>query len=113
MSDADFENSAFQANLMQRLRSAEGHLRDVSGMVESGADCESVMRQVLAVQGALREISQLMLRHHLAECLGQKLPGATIDPAAGGQWVAEIVNLYELYNRSIPWSERLKSCDRE
>ena len=113
MSHADFENSAFQANLMQRLRSAEGHLHGVTGMVEGGGDCECVMRQVLAVQAALREINQLMLRHHLAECLAQKLHAATIDPAAGEQWVAEIVSLYDLYQRSIPRSDRLEPCDHE
>lgn len=36
-----------------RLRTAEGHLRAVIGMVEAGAPCEEVLRQLDAVEAAL------------------------------------------------------------
>ena len=67
MPHADFDSGVLKAKLGQRLRSAEGHLRGIAGMVERGADCESVMRRVLAVQASLREINRLMLRHHLGQ----------------------------------------------
>jgi DNA-binding FrmR family transcriptional regulator len=101
MSQSDFDPGELQTNLMRRLRSAASHLRGVAGMVEGGADCGSVLRQVLAVQAALREINRLMLRHHLGECLRQELTVVTMDPTAGDQWVAEVVNLYELQRHSF------------
>jgi len=43
-----------QSDLIRRLRSAEGHLRGIIGMLQADADCHEIIRQVLAVQGALR-----------------------------------------------------------
>jgi DNA-binding FrmR family transcriptional regulator len=42
-----------QAEIMRRLRSAQGHLGAVIGMVESGESCEQVLHQLGAVQAAL------------------------------------------------------------
>jgi DNA-binding FrmR family transcriptional regulator len=99
MPQSDFDPGELQTNLVRRLRSAAGHLRGVAGMVEGGADCGSVLRQELAVRAALREINRLMLRHHLNECLRQELTAVTLDPTAGEQWVAEVVDLYERNRR--------------
>jgi CsoR family transcriptional regulator, copper-sensing transcriptional repressor len=89
-----------QTNRVRRLRSAAGHLGGVAGLVERGSDCDSVLRQVLAVQAALHEINRLILQHHLGECLQQDLAAVTMDPTAGERWMAEIVSLYELSRRS-------------
>lgn len=43
-----------KADLLRRLRCAEGHLRGIAAMIERGADCQSVVHQILAVQAALR-----------------------------------------------------------
>jgi len=95
-SDLDPGDLQTRGSLVRRLRSAAGHLGGVAGMVEDGADCESVLRQVLAVQAALREVNRLMIRHHLGECLQQELTAVTMDNSAGERWMAEIVNLYKL-----------------
>ena len=39
--------------IVNRLRTAEGHLHAVIGMVESGAPCEEVLHQLDAVEEAL------------------------------------------------------------
>lgn len=52
-----------QPELVLRLRSAEGHLRGIIGMIEADADCQDIVLQVLAVQGALREVNRLVTRH--------------------------------------------------
>jgi DNA-binding FrmR family transcriptional regulator len=97
--DRDPGDLQTRGSVTRRLRSAAGHLQGVAGIVEGGADCESVIRQVLAVQAALREINRLMIRHHLGECLQQELTAMTVDPTAGEQWAAEIAKLYELSRR--------------
>lgn len=43
-----------QADILQRLRPAEGHLNAVIEMAESGQPCEQVLHQLNAVQSALR-----------------------------------------------------------
>ena len=43
-----------QPEIMQRLRSAVGHLKAVIEMAESSQPCEAVLHQLNAVQSALR-----------------------------------------------------------
>lgn len=44
--------------LIRRLRSAQGHLQTVTGMVEAGEPCEQALHQLNAVQGALKAAAQ-------------------------------------------------------
>ena len=99
MPQSDLDPGELQANLVRRLRSAAGHLQAVASMVERGADCESVLHQVLGVQAALREINRLMLRHHLDECLQRELVAVPLDAAAGERWAARIISLYKCQQR--------------
>jgi len=50
-----------QAEIIRRLRSAEGHLGAVIGMAESGEPCEQVLHQLGAVQAALRAAGARLL----------------------------------------------------
>src|SRR4030065_533796 len=43
-----------QSAIVNRLRSAEGHLHAIIGMVESGEPCEQVLHQLDAVESALK-----------------------------------------------------------
>jgi DNA-binding FrmR family transcriptional regulator len=43
-----------QPDIMQRLRSAAGHLNAVIEMAQSGQPCENILHQLSAVQSALR-----------------------------------------------------------
>jgi DNA-binding FrmR family transcriptional regulator len=101
MPQSDFDPSEWQTrgSVVRRLRTSAGHLQGVASMVERGADGESVLQQVLAVQAALREINRLMLRHHLDECLQRELVAVPLDAAAGERWVARIISLYECQQR--------------
>lgn len=88
------ETLAFRADLVRRLRCAEGHVRGIAAMVESGTDCESVVRQTRAVQAALARVNRLILKHHLHTCVREALSGA--DGAASEACLAEVVALYLL-----------------
>jgi len=91
MTDGEF---AFKVDLTRRLRCAEGHLRGIVIMVEQGADCTSIVHQMLAVQGALREVNRSILNQHLDVCLREQLQGA--DAAAREKCLDEVVSLYQL-----------------
>jgi DNA-binding FrmR family transcriptional regulator len=84
----------FKVDLTRRLRCAEGHLRGIVIMVEQGADCTSIVHQMLAVQGALREANRLLLRHHLNVCLRERLQQPEISVRE--KCMAEVISLYQL-----------------
>jgi len=83
-----------QSDLIRRLRSAEGHLRGIIGMLEADAGCQDIVRQVLAVQGALREVNRLVVRHSLHDCLRTAL--SSPDAEARERALAGVLALYEL-----------------
>jgi len=83
-----------QLDLIRRLRSAEGHLRGIIGMLEADAECQDIVRQVLAVQGALREVNRLVVRHSLHDCLRRAL--SSPDAESRERALAGVLGLYEL-----------------
>ena len=54
-------HSPADAEILQRLRSAEGHLRAVIAMLEAGEPCEALLHQLGAVQAALRAAGARLL----------------------------------------------------
>lgn len=84
----------FRADLARRLRCAEGHLRAITGMIETDADCQAVLQQMVAVQGALREVNRRLVKHYLEDCLPTDLQAS--DPALRQRVLENVVALYEL-----------------
>ncbi len=58
-----------KADLLRRLRCTEGHLRGIATMVERDEEWVGILRQLQAVQRALREVQHRMVRQYLADCL--------------------------------------------
>src|SRR5919198_3358684 len=56
-------------NVLNRLKTARGHLDGIIRMVEDDSYCPDVMKQLSAVQGSLERASRLMLRNHLETCV--------------------------------------------
>src|SRR6059058_5908036 len=56
-------------SVVNRLRTARGHLDAVLRMVEEDAYCPEVMKQLSAVQGSLERASRVVLRNHLETCV--------------------------------------------
>jgi DNA-binding FrmR family transcriptional regulator len=56
-------------NTLRRLKSIEGHVRGIERMVDEGAYCIDVIRQIQAVQAALDKVSSRILEKHLNSCL--------------------------------------------
>ncbi|MCC7450671.1 MAG: metal-sensitive transcriptional regulator [Anaerolineae bacterium] len=49
-----------QMTILNRLHSAEGHLRGVIGMFEAGRPCEQVLHQLQAVEAALGAVGRAL-----------------------------------------------------
>jgi DNA-binding FrmR family transcriptional regulator len=59
----------YQRQIVNRLKTARGHLDGVLRMVEAEAYCPEIMKQLSAVQGSLERASRLVLRNHLETCV--------------------------------------------
>lgn len=61
--------SVHKSAVLNRLKTARGHLDAVVRMVEDDTYCPEVMKQLSAVQGSLERASRLVLRNHLETCV--------------------------------------------
>ncbi len=78
---------------IQRLKSAEGHLRGIQRMLEEDAYCIDVIRQIQAVQAALNKVSASILDDHLNSCLVTAIKGD--DPGERERVLKEIADAFE------------------
>lgn len=62
-------DTATQSEVINRLKSVEGHVRGVLHMVDEDRPCMAILQQTQAIQGSLRQISLLLLAQHLDVCL--------------------------------------------
>ena len=82
------------AELLQRLRSANGHLQAVITMVEAGEPCEAVLHQLGAVQAALRCAGRALIRCQLEQSANSLLNDSF--PETRVQTLLRLSNLYSL-----------------
>ena len=68
-----------QVSVLNRLKTARGHLDAVVRMVSEDAYCPEVMKQLSAVQGSLERASRLVLRNHLETCVAAAMQAGRID----------------------------------
>ncbi len=65
--------------VLNRLKTARGHLDAVVRMVADDAYCPEIMKQLSAVQGSLERASRLVLRNHLETCVAAAMQAGRID----------------------------------
>ncbi|MBW3557893.1 MAG: metal-sensitive transcriptional regulator [Actinobacteria bacterium] len=68
-----------QRSILNRLKTARGHLDAVVRMVEEDAYCPEVMKQLSAVQGSLERASRIVLRNHLETCVAAAMVAGRTD----------------------------------
>ncbi|MGQ0520069.1 MAG: metal-sensitive transcriptional regulator [Actinomycetota bacterium] len=68
-----------QRSILNRLKTARGHLDAVVRMVEDEAYCPEVMKQLSAVQGSLERASRIVLRNHLETCVAAAMVAGRTD----------------------------------
>ena len=80
-----------QNDVMRRLQRAEGQLRGVMAMLESGRDCVDVLTQLQAVRAALLRVESEVLKDHLDHCVMGAMTGD--DPAERKAKASELIAL--------------------
>ena len=80
-------------DILNRLKSVEGHVRGIERMVESGAYCVDIVNQILAVQRALQKVNGMVLDRHLHTCVTTAIRGD--DPAERERVIGEIMGVFD------------------
>ena len=79
------------ANL-KRLRRIEGQVRGIHEMVEHDRYCADVLRQLSAVQQALRAVGRELIRNHVQHCASKAIRSGGADASA---MYDELVELFD------------------
>ena len=66
-------------SVLNRLKTARGHLDGVIRMTEEEAYCPELMKQLAAVQGSLERASRIVLRNHLETCVAAAMVAGRTD----------------------------------
>ncbi len=62
-------NQSIQHTVLHRLKIARGHLDRVIDMVDKNVYCIDVIHQSHAVQAAIRQADDVLLKNHLQTCV--------------------------------------------
>jgi DNA-binding FrmR family transcriptional regulator len=62
-----------QRSVVNRLKTARGHIGGIIALIEDDAYCPDVMKQLAAVQGLVEGASRVMLRRHLETCVAKAM----------------------------------------
>jgi DNA-binding FrmR family transcriptional regulator len=88
----------YQHDVLNRLKSIEGHVRGIQRMVEEGAYCVDVINQNRAVQRALEKVNSLILECHLQTCVITAIRGD--EPAERERVINEILSVFQTTGRT-------------
>ena len=80
-------------DLMNRLKTIEGHVRGVQRMVEDDVYCIDILKQTQAIQRALDKFNSLILAGHLNGCVTTAIRGE--DPQERERVVTELLQVFE------------------
>ncbi len=63
------ETHQSHADVVNRLKRADGHLRKIIAMIDSGRPCVDVAQQLHAVEKALIQAKKVYIHDHIDHCL--------------------------------------------
>ena len=82
-----------RSQILNRLKSVDGHVRGVIKMVADDAYCMDVIKQLQAIQGAIGRVNTLLLQDHLQTCVTTAIRGKV--PAERERVIGELLALFE------------------
>jgi len=86
-------NDETRTDILNRLKSIEGHVRGIQGMVENGDYCIDIVNQILAVQRAMQKVNGMVLDRHLHTCVTTAIQGD--DPRERERVIGEIMGIFD------------------
>jgi hypothetical protein NreA len=67
-------------DIVKRLKRADGHLRNVIGMMETGRPCIEIVQQLHAVERAVAAAKKTLVHDHIDHCLAHVAEDETREP---------------------------------
>jgi len=77
--------------LVNRWKSIEGHARGVERMLADDAYCIDILKQTLAIQGAIEKVNAAILERHLQTCVAAAI--RSDDPAERERVIRELLEV--------------------
>lgn len=87
----------YKKKALSRLNRARGQIDGIIRMIDSGEYCADIITQMLALQGALKGVTPLILESHLTTCGAEHLNSP--DKKRREKFIREIVRTSELSSR--------------
>lgn len=82
--------------LLNRLKTIEGHVRGVQRMVEEDSYCIDMIKQTRAIQRALERFNTLVLDNHMNSCVTTAM--RSDDASERERVIKELMQLFETNN---------------
>ena len=86
-------NDETTTDILNRLKSIEGHVRGIQRMIENGDYCIDTVNQILAVQRAMQKVNGMVLDRHLHTCVTTAIQGD--DPRERERVIGEIMGIFD------------------
>ena len=95
----------YRQQVLNRWKTIEGHARAVRRMIEEDQYCIDILKQTLAVQGALDRVNALLLENHLKTCVTTAI--LSDQQSERERVIGELLQLFQggshvAWNRHIP-----------
>ncbi len=86
-------DAKLRQDLLNRLKSVEGHVRGIQRMVEEDQYCIDILNQTDAIQKALQKIDVMILENHLESCVTTAIRGD--DAGERERVLRELLTLFQ------------------
>ncbi len=90
-------NETQKKEVVNRLKSVEGHVRGIERMVEEDQYCIDILKQTKAVQRALDKVNAMILDNHLHSCVTRAIQGD--DAQDRERVIDELLDVFETTSR--------------
>ena len=84
-------------DVINRLRSVQGHVKGIERMVNEEVYCIDIMKQIKAVQNALERVNGLILSNHLKTCVTTAIRSE--DEQERDRVISEIIQIFDASGR--------------
>ncbi len=87
------EDTRLKQDILNRLKSIEGHIRGIQRMVDEDQYCVEILNQTSAIHRALQKIDTMILENHLECCVTTAIRGD--DPTERERVIRELLLLFQ------------------
>ncbi len=78
-SDNKVSTTPKHADMLNFIRTAEGHLKGIERMIQDDAYCIDISKQLLAVIGILKKVNLHILKKHMETCVKESIESGNVD----------------------------------